>query len=489
MGNEAIAVTKAIERWPQDDDELWWFVYALWGIRLVRHAVCEDHCAPFEAFADAYFGRSPVAVWEASRGFGGKTQQLSVLCLTEAVTYQCGVTILGGSGAQSLNVKNAADMALSNPQAPTPLKNVQHQISMPGGGWIRALTASEASVRGPHPLRLRLDEIDEMEMKILEAAQGQPMKIPLRPDMETQTVMSSTHQYPDGTMTEILQRAEDKGWPVYRWCFKETSNPIDGWLTEAEVKRKQREITRMMWETEYELQAPSIEGRAIDSLCVELAFNKALGEAPGDLSETIMNESPGQWLDEGMTFTPNHKAPYVTSVDWAKEKDMTVVATFRTNCEPWRCVAWRRFNKAPWPVTVHRAQVQWRAYGGRFIHDSTGLGDVIDDYLDVKPMERRNHVVVPLIMSGPKRTTMFNDYIAGIENGEIVYPRIDYAYKEHLYCTNEALFATGGHPPDSFVAGALAFTLRPHHARRQDFPGIVSFEKASSWMGQLRPDV
>ena len=47
-----------------------------------------------------------------------------------------------------------------------------------GGGWgntITALTASQTSIRGAHPARLRLDEADEMRLPILEAAQGQTM--------------------------------------------------------------------------------------------------------------------------------------------------------------------------------------------------------------------------------------------------------------------------------------------------------------------------
>ena len=39
---------------------------------------------------------------------------------------------------------------------------------------------------------------------------------------QAQTVISSTHQYPDGTMTTLLQRAASQGWPLYTWCWQET---------------------------------------------------------------------------------------------------------------------------------------------------------------------------------------------------------------------------------------------------------------------------
>ena len=43
--------------------------------------------------------------------------------------------------------------------------------------------------------------------------------------------------------------------------------------------RKRAEITAQMWRTEFDLQEPSAEGRAIDPEAVEWAFDAALGEA------------------------------------------------------------------------------------------------------------------------------------------------------------------------------------------------------------------
>ena len=60
-----------------------------------------------------------------------------------------------------------------------------------------------------------------------------------------------------------LRRAAEQGWPVYEWCYRETLEP-HGWLTEDQVTRKRTEITAQMWRTEFDLQEPSAEGRAID---------------------------------------------------------------------------------------------------------------------------------------------------------------------------------------------------------------------------------
>ena len=114
-----------------------------------------------------------------------------------------------------------------------------------------------------------------MRLPILEAAQGQTMD---QGAVRAQTVIASTHQHPDGTMTAVLQRAAEQGWPVYQWCWQETQEPA-GWLPAAQVTRKRAEITAQMWRTEFDLQEPSAEGRAIDPEAVEWAFDAALGEA------------------------------------------------------------------------------------------------------------------------------------------------------------------------------------------------------------------
>jgi hypothetical protein len=448
-------VPATILRLPEDDDELWEFVATLWGFEIPRVNVCPNHSAPFDAFADAYFARSPVAVWKASRGLGGKSTMLGTLSITEAVSFGCHISVLGGSAAQSQRVHDVTKESWYSPYAPKELlasDPTQFYTRLTNHAEIKALLASQTSVRGPHPLRLRLDEIDEMELAILEAAQGQPMDItkrnPITGKHETvyaaQTVMSSTHQYPDRTMTAMLKRARQNGWPVFEWCYKESmgTDQCPGWLTEAQIIRKKSEISKAMWDIEFDLQEPSFEGRAIDVDKLEWTFDAALGEVAGENNRNYIFEAP----ESG--------ARYITGVDWAKEQDWTIIATFRTDVAPWRCVAWRRSGKMPWPVMVGHLEDRLGQYGGYCVHDSTGLGNVINDLITYDTAE-----IDPFVMVGARRTEAFNEYISGIETGEIKYPRIEYAYDEHKYTTLDDLYGRG-HPPDSLVAGALAWSAR-----------------------------
>lgn len=454
-----------LRRWPTTDDELYWWVQAVWGIRIPRTSVCVGHKSPFQAFSDAFFGRYPVTVWKASRGFGGKTRVLSALSLTEAVILGCEVSLLGGSGAQSLNVHAASQEMWHAPHSPKQLwarEPTKYDTYLNNHGYIRSLMASQTSVRGPHPQRLRLDEIDEMDLEILEAAQGQPMR---KRGIETQTVMSSTHQHPDGTMSAILLRANELGWPVYEWCYRESSNPVDGWLTSEEVERKRQEIPRHMWETEYDLQEPNFEGRAIDTDKVEKCFDPTYGVFDGKTPVLIQEPMP--------------KVEYITGIDWAKEQDMTVVATFRTDSLPWVCVAWQTMNRMPWPVMIQKALRQWKAYGGTLVHDATGIGNVIDDTIKAElPLSVRNKVK-PVVMGGGRaRADLFTEYISGIESEEIKYPRIEVPYRDHKYALVDDLYGRG-HPADSIVAGAMAWHARRHRIPKFQMP--VGGTKAAAW--------
>lgn len=461
---------RLIDALPRDDESLWLWMQAVWGIRIPRTPVCPHHSTPFQAFADAYFARAPVSIWKASRGYGGKSKLLASLSLQEASFLPAQVVILGGSGAQSLNVHAHTVEMWAMPHAPSSLMEeppTKFDTRLANGAWIRSLMASQTSVRGPHPQRLRLDEIDEMELDILEAAQGQPMRgrMGAQKGIETQTVMSSTHQYPDGTMTEILRRAVDKGWPVYEWCYRESMNPVDGWLEQEEVERKRNEIPAHMWETEYDLQEPSFDGRAFDTKCVEDAFDATLGNTDGV-----------EWeCDPTSVGNPL----YITGVDWAKEKDRTIIATFDgRDPDNWVCVAWSAHQRAPWPYMVGKAEERYRSYPPVFAHDATGLGNVIADYFDADLVRKNRRNFKDVILGGGRaRHDLFTEYVSAIESGKIKYPRIALAYTEHKYCTLDDLYGRG-HPPDSVVAGAIAWSMRGQ-GRKVAAPPI-GIERASS---------
>ena len=91
-------------------------------------------------------------------------------------------------------------------------------------------------------------------------------------------------------------------------------------------------------------------------------------------------------------------------------------------------------------------------FPGPAVHDATGAGSAIGEF----PALEAHRQLQGVTMVGRVRTDLFRNYIAAIERHEIVCPRIDAFYTEHLYCGEDDLFGSG-HPPDTVVAMALAY--------------------------------
>jgi len=398
---------------------------------------------------------------------------LALLSLTEALTLKANVKILGGSGKQSKNVQDYISQTFfQSPNAPAKLWAGDPLATLSRFTWgnsIEALMASQNSARGPHIPRLRLDEADEMSLSILDAAMGQTMsKVDPRTRavlVPANTTISSTHHNPDGTMTEILKRSRERGWSVHEWSYAE--NMADGgWLLPSEVAAKKGEVTAMMWQVEYELQEPSSEGVAIDREAVEAMFSPKLGEYPGKAGEYIEIQAPRYkcsrcgYVQKSKGQCPQHKLPlsrdgrYVTGAAWAKKMDYTDIVTFRTDVTPHIMVAYERRQREPWPRMVGRFDARLERFGGKAAHDGTGVGDVVEDYMSSDARA--------VIMTGNARKNLFTDYIAAIEDGQYVAPRIETMYNEYKYATVDSLFGAG-HPPDSFVAGAMAHKAESQH--------------------------
>jgi hypothetical protein len=469
-----------IERPPRNDLELWWSVRAVWGIQIPRVKVCDHHDTPFDAFKDAFFARHPQAMWLGSRGFSGKTFTLSLLGMMEMTFLGAEVSVLGGSGAQALRVQASMNELWHKPGAPKHLLEkppTKYDTELTNGGKARTLMASQTSVRGPHPSRLRIDEIDEADLDIITAALGQPMRGVSRNTgerIETNTVFSSTHTYPDGPVTYFKRDFQDKGWPVFSWCYLETQKKTDsknevydGWLDPEEVQRKRSEIPSQMWKNEYDILEPNFEGRAIDEESVDRMFDPRWNIKDGA---------------EAMYYRFLRARPdrdYITGVDWAKQQDFTVIITWDTTVYPWKMAAFERINRRPWPAMIGRLNKRWAEYGGLVVSDNTGIGGVVNDYIEYPPGAYKDHLT-ELTMAGKIRSDMVTEMVQGVENGNFLAPRLKWMYDEFRFVTPDNLYnnSSSSHLPDSIAATALAWTARKRNAARG--VQIISITRDSS---------
>jgi hypothetical protein len=89
-------------------------------------------------------------------------------------------------------------------------------------------------------------------------------------------------------------------------------------------------------------------------------------------------------------------------------------------------------------------------YGGRVAHDANGVGEAVGEHLTGED------VIHFRKWQGPPRIKLFSRYIRAVERGEVLLPRSEPWYRAHRYLTNADLYGSG-HPPDEFVACALAY--------------------------------
>jgi hypothetical protein len=218
------------------------------------------------------------------------------------------------------------------------------------------------------------------------------------------------------------------------------------------------EIPTEMWRVEYELGEPSIGNRAFDSQAIEDMFCLPM--------EPLYSEERKNY--EEHTFAePQREGTYVAAADWAKEQDNTVVSVWRTDGPTVDLVYYLRVNRHPYPQMITWFNQALRKYNAEAIHDATGLGNVVADYLDMRV--RNFH------MTGEKRDDMLSEYVVAVERVKVRAPRIPSMYIAHKYAQVGDLYARGQqyHLPDEVCSAALAWNLARKHAGRGGEPIIV----------------
>lgn len=196
---------------PRTREELARWVKLYTPIRVPHRAVCRGHVSLLDILTTWNLDRPGMAVARGPRG-GGKTL-LSALDvhLESRFIPDLYTLILGGSKSQSQQVYDGLQRFIYGAHGPLgEAYTDRDQIAYLGkietkyhnASTLQVLTASTKSVRGPHAPRLRLDEIDEMDRGIREAAIGMLVE---RGGVSPKAVYTSTHHRSGGSMDDLLE--------------------------------------------------------------------------------------------------------------------------------------------------------------------------------------------------------------------------------------------------------------------------------------------
>jgi len=272
---------------PKTRGELHAYVRYYLGLWIPRRAVCEGHVAPFEYVAGAVLGTLGDCVVWAPRA-GGKTANGAVVTLLECLHRpDLGVRILGGSREQSEKMyqhmtalldfaprhgRSALEAGIVNG---TPLIG---RTRFANKSEVGILTQSAKSVRGPHVPRLRLDEVDEFDPDIFQAA----LKITqsMKGHVGRTEIFSTMHRR-FGLMADLVREHRARGFRLLKWCLWEViercrdrhcgrcplaeecqgrARHADGYYSIDDAIRIRRHSSRESWETEMLCRRPSRRG-------------------------------------------------------------------------------------------------------------------------------------------------------------------------------------------------------------------------------------
>jgi hypothetical protein len=200
----------------RDDRQLQSVVTDLTGLTIANQAVCAGHTAPWTYFSEIYHTRPSLALVLGPRG-GGKSF-LSALDthLRSRASPGYATRVLGGSRAQSAQVVYALRELVGGDFEKHGVAKLRRDgASYRNGAEVEILAASSTSVRGPHVPGLKLDEVDEIDPDLREAALGMCMN---RKGEPATVLMTSTWHRVGGPMSALLERGEAGEFPVHRFC-------------------------------------------------------------------------------------------------------------------------------------------------------------------------------------------------------------------------------------------------------------------------------
>lgn len=204
-----------------DDTTLKRFLNLSLGLKIPSQAICQGHQSPYAYLRDSILAPGIDKICWANRG-GGKTILGAVSTWLDALLLPgCQTKILGGSFEQSTRMYEYTTRFWDNPIFREKYLTKDPMIRttrLKSGGSYTILTASQKSVRGPHVPRVKLDEIDEFDQDIYEAACfiAQSSR-----DITACTELFSTMHRPYGLMSSIIDNIDTTGYTLYKWCLFE----------------------------------------------------------------------------------------------------------------------------------------------------------------------------------------------------------------------------------------------------------------------------
>jgi hypothetical protein len=205
---------------PETDDELHqWLIDAV-GINMPRVAATAETNAPFEWFADLFFGRVTSALVMGSRG-SGKSFCAALLNFTLCYWFEeIECMSVGAIEVQAQrvydHVRSFQDKAEDRLGESIVKDSLRSRTTYKTGAKYEIVTSSRSAVNGPHSQMVHRDEIELMDMEVYKESLNIEKSKKIRDGemLGTRTLLTSTRKTSAGLMQKLLdecKKAEEEG--------------------------------------------------------------------------------------------------------------------------------------------------------------------------------------------------------------------------------------------------------------------------------------
>ena len=214
----------------------------------------------------------------------------------------------------------------------------------------------------------------------------------------------------------IWQGRESNGFKPLKVHYSQHPDRDEAWVKEA-----RQGYPASTWDQEYECSFEAMEDAVFKEAVIQNCIRPFQLEASGQ---------------------PGHR--YVTGWDLARKKDYTVGVTLDITDSPARLVAFERFRNKPWPLQAEIIERKDKDFPGRVIIDSAGIGDPVEQFLNI--------YVEGFVFTVRSKLNILQNLVLTMERGELIFPNIPELIEE----LRDYSWADRGLITDCVMALALA---------------------------------
>ena len=221
---------------PQNDEELWYWIWYVLGFAIAWRPVCDEHVAPFQFVADCFFGRKPGVVIRGARG-SGKTRSLSTVHLLNShfdpgfKTAHVGAVQRQGDLCHGYVREYVKDPHFRSTLVKDPLIS---KTEWRNGSELSILPGTVSATSGPHPNRTVADEFDLMPWEVYQQFIGMAQS---SDRYQAQTIYTSAQVTSFGPLARLIAEAPSRGLKVDTFCVLDVMVPCPTCEDAERVKR------------------------------------------------------------------------------------------------------------------------------------------------------------------------------------------------------------------------------------------------------------